>query len=228
LAKYHTVFRNEYTERLGFLCRAVNFLEDVYEDAECDDLLVRVEGSEGIELEPVNCKYSVLESIEVFRNQHGLESVALGSGTVSYRALYDRVFETYLKGLHSLTLNLLVRSRTTGYEYYMGVLFDGRAFILEGEKDRVTLPSMPQCFSAHTHPGITPLPSTADLKTIAQMLLSRGVGHVISSFGGNLAVYRIQPLSEEDFEVLREAERLNPLNALKLLEKLKSIKVVRF
>jgi len=227
LAKYHTVFRNEYTERLSFLCRAVNFLEDVLEDAECDDLLVSVEGR-GIAVEPVNCRYSVLESIDVFRDQHSLENVTLGFGVESYRALYDRVFETYLKGLHPRTLDLLARSRATGYEYYIGVLFDGRAFVLEGEKDRITLPSISQCFSAHTHPYPNPLPSTADLKTITQMLLSRGVGHVISSFGGSLAVYRVRPLSEEDFELLREAERLNPLNALKPLAKLKSIKVIRF
>jgi len=222
LAKYHVVFQNKYTERIGFLCRAINLLEDVLEDAECADLKVALSG-EVLIVEPVKCTYDIRESVELFRDQHNVETVVIGAGEKSYRELYDEVIATYVAGLHSMMLELSGKTRERGVEYYMGVLFSGQGFIVEGERDRVRVPGIAQCVAAHTHPTPHPIPSANDLKSITNLMLSRGIGHIIVGYSASLAIYRVSPLTERDLEILNEIQSREPAKALKALSSCRSI-----
>ncbi len=91
MSKYHTVFKNNSTLHLGFLCRLINFLEDVLEDAECGDIYVSEKElvDEKIVLEPINCTYDVEESIEVFSEEYDLDNIVVGSGDTGLSSLYD-------------------------------------------------------------------------------------------------------------------------------------------
>ena len=227
MEKYHSVFRDNDTEKIGLICRAINFLEDIYEDAECEDIQVSIKDlDEGrLVVEPINCRYDPVESISVFSKQYDLDNVMIGSGDYSLWALYDHLINVYRETLHYKMLSLSGRTRTTGYEYYMGVLFDGSCFIVEGEHEYVRIPGMPQCLSAHTHPSPYPIPSSTDLKTITQLLIDRGIGHIIVSYGPSLAIYRVRPLTIDDLEYLKTLNMNNPVEALKIISRIESIRL---
>jgi len=206
--KYHEVIVNEYTRRLGFLCRVINFLEDVLEDSECTSVLVDSRRlAEGVVVvDAVECSGDVRESTGVFREKHGVR-VELGPGDLSLWELYDRVVDYYSRTLRKFMKNLVAKTIETGVEYYLGVLFDGRGFVVEGYVERVAVPGIPQCFSAHTHPADTPWPSPRDLRAISRLLLDRGVCHVIEARNAGLAIYRRGPLTIEDYEALKLLEK---------------------
>lgn len=224
-SKYHEVFVDKYTEKLGFLCRAINFLEDVYEDAECSEVYVDSKALAELLLvvKGVSCD-NLEDSVERFKDRYDLR-VVLGVGETPLRKLYDHVVKYYARTLRHRVRKLAYKDSETSGEYYLGVLFDGRGFILEGEENEVRVPSIPQCFSAHTHPSSSPLPSPADLKMITRLLVDRGVGHAIESRSGGLAIYRTAPLSLEDYEALRELESVNDVTvAIHKLSEMRSVK----
>jgi hypothetical protein len=203
VAKYHDIIVNKHTEMIAFLCRVINFLEDIVEDAECSEVYVdRVKLSEMmLEFKAIGCKYDVVESTRLFSDKHGIKA-ELGSGDMELRKLYDRVVDYYARTLRKEIKQYAIRTRETGIEYYLGVLFDGRGFIAEGEEDKVIVPGLPQCFSAHTHPSDYPMPSLRDIRVITRLLVDRGLGHVVETFGNGLAIYRTGPVSLSDYEVL--------------------------
>ncbi len=122
-------------------------------------------------------------------------------------------------------LELAGRTLSSGYEYYLGILFNGSAFILEGEKDHVTLPGIKHCFSAHTHPSQIPVPSSMDLKMITRLLIDRGIGHVVVASTSSLAIYRVKPLTLEDLEYLKTLNYTDPVKALQGLSHTSSIRI---
>ena len=223
--RYHRVLRDRDSERIGLLCRLVNFAEDVVEDAECKDLLVSLDHPEEIAIEPVECRYSIRESTEIYGEHHRLENIVLGSGDKSFRELYNYIVEAYRTTLHSRFLNTIAKLRGWKTEYYLGILFDGTMFIAEGRKDHISLPGIPQCFSAHTHPEPYPLPSSTDLKMITRLLLDRGIGHAVVAMGSTLVIYRVKPLTLSDYEVLQGIDYRDPVNALREISRLDSIKL---
>ena len=170
--RYQTIIENNHTVRIAFLARTINFLEDVLEDAECEEVLINSDNIQDnvLTVEGVNCKYDLLESIPVFSEKHNV-TATLGRGDTSLKNLYEEVINYYRETLHYKMKEYAAKTINTRREYYLGILFNGKAFLLEGEQNKVLLPRIPQCFSAHTHPSNLSIPSKQDLKTIIQLLV---------------------------------------------------------
>ncbi len=229
--KQNILVEDESAERIAFISRTINFAEDVLEDAECEDVLIDIEWSAGpkILVKGWRCSYDIGESIEVFMDKYDLDAVYSEHARTSYTTLYDEVVKTYMETLHYRMKNYAAKTYATRREYYLGILFDGRAFLLEGEEDRVISPGIPQCFSAHTHPSNMPVPSRQDLMVITRLLIDRGLGHVIETVGPSLAIYRVRPLTLEDWEKMKEIQSIeSPLEALQALSKLEALRTRYF
>ncbi len=229
--KYQQIIDNKDTFIIGFLSRLVNFLEDIIDDSECEDVYVWFNMddplSENIFVEGVNCLYDIEESINVFSPNYNLVAVK-GRGEYSLSELYNMVIDKYKSRLHYIMKDLAGKSFITRREYYLGILFNGKAFLIEGERDKVLLPgNIPQCFSAHTHPSQIPVPSRADLKTINRLFVDRGIGHAIETVGTSMVIYRVSPITLNDLEIIRDAERIhNPVKALSMLTSTQHIRVM--
>jgi len=227
MERYQKIFADRNTRFAGFLCRAINFLEDVVEDADCKNMYVSMRDREGFKLvlEPVDCSHDPYDSVRVFSEEYGLDNVDMGSGDLSYRSLYDHLIDHYKNNIHVKLLEVFSRNIHRNVEYYMGILWDGRAFIVEGESDRVIIPGIKHCLSAHTHPSQYPIPSSVDLKTITRLMLDRGIGHVIVAQSSSLAIYRVKPLTINDLEVINSIDYGDSEYALKQLSELSSIRL---
>ncbi len=199
---------------IAFYSNLVNYIEDLLEDAECEDIYIGgidPDGGSAV-IEGYNCKYSLEESVEVFSKYYDV-TLEIGSGGRPYDELYRRVITTYRETLHYMMKKLSLETIAKHREYYLGILFTGDAFILEGEEDRVVVPGgIKQCFAAHTHPSNIAIPSWNDLKSIVNLFLDRGIGHVIETVGQSMAIYRVKPLTLEEYEVLHDLEKANDLN----------------
>ncbi len=217
--KYQVILQNNYTEKIAFLARTINFLEDVFEDAECEEILVDSHQLENyiVVIEGIKCKYDLSESISIFTEKYDV-SASIGKGDTSLRTLYEEIIDYYRETLHYKMKEYATKTIATRHEYYLGILFNGKAFLLEGEEDKVLLPRIPQCFSAHTHPSNIPIPSKQDLRTITQLFTDRGIGHVIETVGASLAIYRVGPITIDDLEVFKQLD--NTSDIIKALNEL--------
>ncbi len=209
--KYHIVFEDNSTLRIAFYANLINYVEDLLEDAECEDIyLSSIDPNNWYAVvEGVNCKYPLSESIEVFSKYYNVE-LEEGSGSIPYSTLYRTVLSTYRETLHYKMKDLAVKTVKTRKEYYLGILFNGKAFIIEGEEDYVVVPGgFKQCFAAHTHPSSIAIPSRNDMKSIINLFLDRGLGHVIETINQSMAIYRVKPLTLEDYEVLQNLNNIS-------------------
>jgi len=209
------VFENNSTRYIAYLSRLVNLVEDIVDDAYCSSTyigglsLYDYSVPDRVYLEPIDCVYDPVESLEVFSSQWEIDNVFIGRGSIDYRELYRLVYNVYRSTLHYKMKEYSVKSSSLSREYYLAVLFNGKAFIVEGERDRVALPVIPHCVSAHTHPTNHPYPSKHDIESIINMMVNRGLLHAIETTSHTLYVYRVKPLCEEDIVKLRliEGER---------------------
>lgn len=220
MSKFQELIDDNYSKRLGFACRAILFLEDVLEDAECEEVFASgVFGSGLLRVYGIKCRYDLKESIEVFSEEHDLHAVVEKDiNAYSLSSLYHIVIEKYLETLHKKIQHYAFITNETGVEYFLGVLLNGKGFLVEGEENRVVLPSIPMCISAHTHPGMYPYPSRVDLKTIERILLERGLGHAIVTYAKSLVLYRVAPVSERDYLILKEVQSYtDTMEAVKVL-----------
>ncbi|MEM4718010.1 MAG: hypothetical protein QXE81_04530 [Desulfurococcaceae archaeon] len=115
----------------------------------------------------------------------------LNRGIVSYRSLYGMLIKYYCSTIHQGFKRFATRTDNSRIEFFLGILFNGKGFIVEGEEDHVRTPGLPLCLSAHTHPGGVVLPSRRDLEAILKILADRGIGHVITTSRQSVALYRI-------------------------------------
>ncbi len=224
--KFQRIIENEATHRIGLYGRIINFLEDILEDAECEEVYVDIVSvnEDYIVVKGMNCSYPVEESIEIFQDKYDIYAEP-GNASTPPASLYREVVSTYRNTLHYDMKQFAARSMSTGIEYYLGILFNGRAFIIEGEEDRVIMPGIrTQCFSAHTHPSNLPLPSRRDIHTIVDLFINRGIGHVIETASTGLTIYRIRPIDIDDLDKLKTIETIrDPVRALKELSSVKSL-----
>jgi hypothetical protein len=147
-----------------------------------------------------------------FREDYGLE-VGLGTENLPLRELYECLVNYYSRTLRRLMRDLAARTIATNVEYHLGVLSDGRGFIVEGEVEKSGCAETPQCLSAHTHPAAIPRPSLKDLKAITRISLDREVCYVMETYSSGLAIYREGPLTIEDYEALKLLGRWASLRA---------------
>lgn len=210
--KYQAIIKNNHTEKIAFLARTINFLEDVLEDAECEEILIDSHELENytVIVDGIKCRYDLLESINVFSEKHNVPAT-IGKGDTSLRTLYEEIIDYYRETLHYKMKEYATKTIATRHEYYLGILFNGKAFLIEGEEDKVLLPRIPQCLSAHTHPSNIPIPSKQDLKTVTQLFTDRGIGHIIETIGASLAIYRVAPITIDDLEIFKQLENTNDI-----------------
>lgn len=206
--KFHVLVDRPETRIMGFMCSVINMLEDVLEDATCEDVKVDLGALHQniLVVKGVKCKENISESVEAYGERYEIDA-RIGEGDVSYRRLYDTVLELYFKQLRPLIRQYLPETLESGVEYYLSVLFDGKGFIAEGDIGRVKLPFLKECFSAHTHPSPQPVPSERDIETIIKIMLERGLGHSIEASAGSLILIRTRPIRVEDLATLREIEK---------------------
>jgi len=233
ILKEQRIVENSNTKYIGFLSRFINFLEDVLDDAWCEDIFVDksiydsrpiIPGT--IEVEPYRCSYEPEESIRVFSGQWDIDiDITIGKGYYSLNELYFLIPSIYVETLHYLMKSYASKTIANKREYFLAILFNGKGFLVEGEVNRVRIPFVPHCLSSHTHPSHMPVPSKGDIEMILYMMLNRGFLHVIETVGASLYIYRVRPLSEDDLVKLRSIESLN--NYRDVISVFKSIESVR-
>ncbi len=203
------------TRYIAFLSRLINFLEDLIDDAWCRTVYVsknvyteRPLEPSYIVIEPVECSYDVEESIEIFSRQWDLDTIdfRIGKGDIAFSDLYYFIPSFYSATLHYLMKNYATKTVARRREYFLAILFNGKGFILEGEEDRVTIPFIKHCVSAHTHPSSIPMPSKKDIETVMNLMLNRGFLHVIETPASSLYIYRVGVMGEEELIKLRTIE----------------------
>ncbi len=227
------ILENSSTKYIGFLSRFINFLEDVLDDAWCEDIFVdkniydnRPIIPSTIEIDPYKCSYEPEESIKIFSSQWDIDvDIAIGKGYYSLNELYFLIPSIYVESLHYLMKNYASKTMINEREYFLAILFNGKGFLVEGEVDHVRIPFIRHCLSSHTHPSHLPIPSKRDIEAVLYMMLNRGFLHVIETVGTSLYIYRIKPLSEDDLIKLRSMESLN--NYRDFMSVFKSIESVR-
>lgn len=228
MAKKHKFFSNSASKRIGFLCRLVNFLEDVLEDAGCEDILVSLNslGEDKVVLEPFSCSEDYRESMSVFGDEYDLRGIDINQGDVSFKVLYDEIIETYASTIHRFVKQLVYRTIEAGVEHYVGILFDGRVFVAEGEENRIILPKINECLSIHTHPSLHPMPSFEDLRHAVDLMVDRGIGCVIASRSSSLAIYRTGALTVDEYYLIKSFDTTNPYDLLiNIVKNSKNIKI---
>lgn len=225
-------FEDNDTKSIAFYSRLINFVEDVIDDAYCTTVYVGNIDSPApwtarVVVEPIECKYDPFESIKLFSEEWGLDNVVMGRGMVEYTRLYGLVIRKYLGSLHYKMKSYAGKTFLSKREYYLAISFYGEAVVVEGEQERIRVPMVSQCFSAHTHPSTKAIPSIQDITTTMTIMLNRGVGHAIETVRDTLIIYRTTPLTEDDMALLRRLERMHDISrAIELLKKTSRIKVV--
>ncbi|WFO74531.1 hypothetical protein J4526_05450 [Desulfurococcaceae archaeon MEX13E-LK6-19] len=230
--KEQIIFEDNITKTIAFYSRLVNFIEDVIDDAYCTTVYINELDSNmpwttEIVIEPINCKYDPYESVRIFSEEWSIDNVVIGRGIYEYGKLYEIIARKYIESLHYTMKSYASRTLLTKREYYLAISFYGKAAIVEGDPERVRIPAVNQCFSAHTHPATRAFPSIQDMITIFSIMLNRGIGHAIETVGDTMLFYRTAPLTEDDIAILRKIEREhNAGRAFELMKSIPRIKVI--
>jgi len=231
--KEQKLIENSDTRYIGFLSRLINFLEDILEDAECETIYVSrniIDHGvvEPVYIKPINCFYDPGESTKIFADKWELEGlVTISHGDLDFKELYYHIPRVYSLRIHYMLKDYALKTMASHREYYFAILFNGKAFLVEGEKNQVFIPYVRHCLSAHTHPARIAIPSGQDLKTITKTMLNRGFLHAIESIGQSLVFYRIAPFTEDDLITIMKLGSLdNYREIINTFRKLKSLRAM--
>ena len=158
-----------------------------------------------------NCKY---KDIYLPKETEELEEYELGSiklviEGMEYRCI--KLLDLYRKVAQGFTLlarryleSKLIQTHLSNTEFFLALLRDGRALILEGEERTIKVPKLRIWASAHTHP-YTCIPSAADMETAEDILCDQGIAETIISPLCTLVIFRSAPLTDDDILTLKEA-----------------------
>ncbi len=119
----------------------------------------------------------------------------------SLNELYSQALDLFLRNIPSFLRSYSIRTALEGIEYMLIVLQNGRAVLLEGEKNKVVIPSVKAVASAHTHPKNC-IPSPHDIRSLTNILLEGGLGASIVSPNCILTIFRKGPFTEDDYLAL--------------------------
>jgi hypothetical protein len=133
-----------------------------------------------------------------------------GEGEIHYRDFYTILRDISIEKLSPFIKSILDRTRSYGLEHALLLLEDGKIFLLEGEREHVTLPEI-RCFIfIHTHPSPLCLPSKQDIRQAATFFMNNGFLNAIASSQCLFIMYRRWLLGEEDILTLKDLEsRIN-------------------
>lgn len=197
--------------KLALYNHLINGLESVIAEYECSDISIVLpwtHGSqelselivcyskcsevpyEGFELNNI-VKYKLADRYEFRQCYEGLH----------LDELYSQALDLYLRNVPSYLRSYSIRTALEGIEYMLVVLQNGRAVLLEGERNKVVIPSVKTVASAHTHPKNC-IPSPHDIRSLANILLDGGLGASIVSPDCILTIFRSGPFTEDDYLAL--------------------------
>ncbi len=196
------------TEVLALVNHLINGLESLMAEYGCRNLLV-----EGDEVGPLlrtsvsicasECEEFPTEGFELeLAKKYGLIrdysfTTSCNRG-ISLRSLYGHVRRLAERELVSILKSYALRTAFEGVEYMLVVLQNGRALILEGEVNKVTIPLVKATASLHTHPrGCVPSPH--DIRSSTHVFLDGGLVAGITSPQCSLLIFRSGPFTEEDY-----------------------------
>jgi len=191
--------------KLAFYNHLINGLESIIAEYGCSDVGVTLLDTELPSLEFVVC-YSNCDEVphEGFELNNILEYGLAKEYTFRYcreglhlNDLYSKALDLYLSNVLSYLHPYSIRTAIEGIEYMLLVLKNGRAVLIEGEKDKVIVPSIKLVASAHTHPKNC-IPSPHDLRSIINILLEGGLGASVVSPNCTLTIFRNGPFTEDD------------------------------
>ena len=222
--KYFEEIINKYTRTISFLYRSILFVEDLVEDAECENIYVETL-NETLFINPVNCVGEMSDSLTYYSRVHEID-VQLSPVNGNFKELYKNIVKIYVEGLRPLVRSKLSPTMRSRLEYFMGVTPEGEGFLLEGNVENVRIPWVNVVLSVHTHPEEHPLPSLTDLETIVRSFTSRGIAHGIEAYSGGLIIYRVEPIRLEELFFLKNVKKRDPLSYLSEFGKLKSIRIM--
>jgi len=201
---------SSWTELLALINYLVNGLESITAEYECtkvglditEDISEVLRGTARICY--VGCNERPSEGFEI---SEAVKAGLLRSYVFSYCEptfrlpdLYSEVAKLFSNAVSYLRPYAL-RTRLEGIEYMLIVLSDGRAFILEGGRRRVSIPYLKTVISSHTHPHGC-IPSPHDVRSLIHVLLDGGFGIGIVSMECALGLLRLGPFTEEDYIAL--------------------------
>ncbi len=233
LRREEILLDNVLTERMAFIARLINFLEDLADDAFCreiyvsEDVLLGGSAPSSITVDAVDCEYDVVESARAFSKEWSINSnVKKGRAEVQLSSLYKYIYELYMNYLHPLMKHYSIKTYAQGVEYCLALLFEGKGVIVEGGRNKVVLPYFKHFLSAHTHPGGRALPSEADLRTMFRLFIDRGFLYSIVAPGSSMIVYRAAPLTEESLDLMSKLVNSGVEAALNYMKNFKELKTV--
>ncbi len=195
------------SRRVALLNLVINGLESVIGEYGCREVRAVLPESVGGTL---TVCYSSCEEIP----EEGFEL----DSAIDYGLLSDYAFEPCGRGLsledlYTVAQDLAAKEAMstlsayalkcalTEVEYMLLILQNGKAAILEGERDKVVIPAKGVSFTAHTHPrGCVPSPH--DIKSLINLLFEGGLGSAVISTECGLMLFRNGPFTEEDLLAL--------------------------
>lgn len=136
---------------------------------------------------------------------NGIE-VREGSSGINYRILYEVVLDVILNNLITFMVSKALKTSLDGIEYMYLILFNGRALLLEGDVDRITIPKVSTSFTIHTH-RYDCVPSVSDLKTAIEVLFDGGLGIGVVSPKCYSLILRVGPFTEDDYVTLNNLNK---------------------
>ncbi|MCD6428407.1 MAG: hypothetical protein J7L12_02180 [Desulfurococcales archaeon] len=185
-------------------------LPESYESQKLSELIVCYTGCseapyEGFELDNI-VRYELADRYEFKQCYEGLR----------LSELYSQALDLYLRNVPSYLRSYSIRTALEGIEYMLVVLQNGRAVLLEGERNKIVIPSVKTVASAHTHPKNC-IPSPHDIRSLTNILLDGGLGASIISPNCILTIFRNGPFTEDDYLALTSLIknlRRNPIDEL--------------
>jgi len=202
--------------RLALYNHLINGLESIIAEYECESISVvlpevmQSKGFSNIVVCYGRCRETPYEGFEINNAvRYGLAEEYMFKHCYdgwSLNKLYSQSLNLFLRNVPSFLRSYSIRTALEGIEYMLVVLQNGRAVLLEGEKNKVVIPSVKAVVSAHTHPRNC-IPSPHDIRSLTNILLEGGLGASIVSPNCVFTIFRKGPFTENDYLALASFTR---------------------
>lgn len=207
------------TRALALSNNLINGIESLIEDCLCSNAYIGNDFSSvedlldgEIEVMLSECNYepdNLFELNELLRfNLVRGVHVSIGNSGTDFRKLYGLAAKLCSEKVIPYMRCVSMKTAATRIEYMYIILKNGRAELLEGDVDMVTIPHVDASLMLHTH-GYGCIPSLSDLKTASHVFLDGGLGVGVVSPTCYFLIFRFGPFTEEDYIALKNIHKLN-------------------
>jgi hypothetical protein len=189
-----------------------NIVEDVIEDLGLGFAMYRIEGVDKPHVDKIEVYIDV--KTNCFK-EVTLDNVNV---RVMCRRVESNVVEVYrhlVENMVNVALDILGSFINRNEEYMVILVEKGYAIVLQGTPERVVVPVVPgTLFTCHTHPmSFRAVFSKEDVKSLLEILSSRGFGSCVTTQYSCLTIYRYSPFDLDDyfklFNAIKEYEYLD-------------------